>query len=185
MFCTIITYLIWFCCCCSAFLPFFVLGWLGAWSANTRTEGWREKAFGKFNFIAFSWVNVWGVHQIVFAFFFRSENEKSEEPEQAASSRKNRFGTFLQRHRSSAVSTYTINVFTNLCVCHKTEIHAMHRPRRGFRAFSRSPSIAKYCIASRIELRSREGDEMNMQITREKPWKAFTLEVRRASFENF
>lgn len=52
MFCTIITYLEWFCCC-------------AAYSKLADTEngkvGWeREKAFGKFNFIVFSWVNVWG-----------------------------------------------------------------------------------------------------------------------------
>lgn len=47
MFCTIITFLIWFGCC------YFQ-------SVCMKNLRGRKKAFGKFNFIAFSCVNVWG-----------------------------------------------------------------------------------------------------------------------------
>lgn len=73
MFCTIITYLICFCCC------YFRLVFM----KNLRRE---KKAFGKFNFITFSWLNVsgnirwiwkhflcfWGAHWTTRGLFYTS-----------------------------------------------------------------------------------------------------------------
>lgn len=154
MFCTIITYLIWFCCCFLSLLC--VCG---------ERRGW--KSFWEIYFIIFSMVNVWGEHQVVFNFFHWNTRvwEQSEEYEREFRL-ENSFST--RQWPPSHIRKMCLQIST---LPHKIEIHSAHNiyidQNEGLNSFY----TAKYCTI--FAYRICAGGEMNMQITREENLQCF------------